>query len=163
MRYALLALVAVSLAGCGKGELKEYSPPDKSFTVLLYPEPKVETRQASGVTHSLHGSQHPDGAMQVAYREMAVPAGEVEARTDQARDAILKNTGAGNWTEEKEMVADKHPARLLSADLPDNKGKLKVKIFFLNGRRYQLSVIGTPAYVESADAARFLASFRPTP
>jgi len=162
MRTAILAALALLAAGCGRGELKEYTPDDKSFTVLLYADTKSSSRQADGATVRLIGNLHPDGAMAVAYVEMEAP-GAVEARIDQARDALLKNTGAKLKGDKKALVAGTIPARLIDAELPDEKGRLRVMVFFTGGRRYQLQVIGTAAYVDSENAERFLDSFVPGP
>jgi hypothetical protein len=155
--------MVLSLApiGCGKGEMREYTASDGSFRALLYASPRVEERLGNGVNHHLAGNDFADGALRVAYVELHGSARGPEATLNEAQARILKNTGASLTGEEQRLVAGKIPGRLLSADLPDKRGKLRALLFVHGGRRYEMSVIGTEAFVASGDAERFLASFEP--
>jgi hypothetical protein len=159
-----LFVVACFLAGgCRKVEFKEFSSPEGRFKVEFPGTPKKTNQQAAGIKMTTYTVEEKNGAYVVAFADAPIPSGETEAqlrkRLDGARDGMVGNVG-GKLTSESDLtLKDKYPGREVKADIPSKKGALRARVYIVDGRLYQVMVIGTSSWITSAEATRFLDSF----
>jgi hypothetical protein len=63
-------------------------------------------------------------------------------------------------TEYTVKLNDKYWGREVTAELPEQKGLLRVRFYLVNERMYQVMVVGTPNWANSPAAAKFLESLK---
>jgi hypothetical protein len=149
------------LAGEPTVEMRAFVPPDKSCKVLMPDLTENKTSVADGLTNTYYLAEHKNGVFMLSYADIA-PAGEeapaLQRRLDEARTGVLSKLNMSLTKESALSLADKHPGRELEGALPD-KTITRIRLFLVNGRLYQLWIVGKPAWAVSAEASRFLLSF----
>src|SRR5262245_28566487 len=110
-RLILLALAALAITGCGRGELREYVSEEGRFKVLLFPNVREGER--------IVGNAFSYGAISVAYQDGTVPANPraAQERLDQECQKALSNISATLREESKRTLAGKYPGRAVAAEL----------------------------------------------
>jgi hypothetical protein len=159
-RLLLLALVALAVTGCGRGELREYVSPEGRFKALLFPNVKEEER--------LVGNAFSYGAISVAYQDGKVPATpkEAEERLDLECHRILSNLSATLLAETKQTLAGKYPGRAVAAGLVKDRkawADYRARLYLVGGRLYIVQAIGASWFVQSDEVKDFLESFEVIP
>jgi hypothetical protein len=84
---------------------------------------------------------------------------ELEKRLDGGREGALRFSGSTLVKEEKIKMEKKYPGRDITGDLPNEAGQMRMRMYVVDGRLYELMVIGSQTFVESPDAQAFVASF----
>jgi len=162
-----LSLALLLLTGCGPEQLKPFSSPDGKFSVQMPGTPTQKTESAAGITFKMYLVERGSNGMMVAFADMPIQANEPDAviqkRLDGARDGAVKNINATLTSSSSITLAGKNPGRELTANLPENKGIVKMRIYIVGTRMYQLMVLSTPSYVNSENAGKFFDSFTITP
>lgn len=163
-----LALICAALAACAPElDWRELSVPEGRFSALLPCKPRQESRrvEAAGTqTMTLYACNLKHGTMGVAYADYATAAADAEqarGRLEAARDALLRNIGAGTYAGAPVVVAG---LRGLQVDAQGRAGaqtaRLKAR-FVLDGRRlYQIAYVGGADGPADADIDLFLDSFK---
>ncbi len=102
--------------------------------------------------------------MAVAYTDAAaaaLAAEPIRAQVDAARDALLRNIGAGARTEEEVGVAGLPGRQVYAEGWAGGKAVLlKARFVVAGSRLYQIAYVGTQGSVAMADVDMFLASFK---
>lgn len=168
LALALLGLLTLA-GGCGPRELKPFPSAEGRFSVRLPGgHPREHTQKAAGLALHTFTVEERHGTYMVAYSDLGVPAEEpgeaVQARLASARDgAVLNVGGAMKSTSPLAPLLGKHPGCELTADLPNQKGVVRARIYLAGARLYQLQVLGSKEFVTSDEAASFFASFTVQP
>jgi len=170
-RNNLLLFVACGLfftIGCGKAEFKEYVSTAGKYKVQMPGTPKEETQNLKGpngenLSLSTATVTKRDGGFAVMFSDLSIPAGESEEQTqmrlDVSREGALK-TIKGKLIKETKIALDgKYPGRDIEAASPDGKQSVRMRIYYVGTRLYQVMLVGTPTSIASPDAAKFLDSF----
>lgn len=157
------------LAGCAPElDWRELSVPEAEFSALLPCKPRQEKRAFSAaagtLTMTLYACSLKQGTMGVAYTDYpaAALAGEhVRGQLDAARDALLRNIGAGAHAEEGVAIAGL-PGRQVHAlgRAGAQAALLKARFLVSGSRLYQIAYVGSIDGPAMADIDMFLTSFR---
>lgn len=172
-RLCLAALVVAVLATPVHAEdeapaLKRYKSTDGNFAVSLPGVPKAQrvpindpTDKDATQVQYVHGTD--DGAYLVSYQDNPKL---VEADESIADEALKASQAAlakrfGKLLSEKQIkLDDKYPGRQFEYELEGEKGGLyRSKIFLVDGRLYQVIVVGTREFATSKTADAVFESF----
>jgi hypothetical protein len=164
--YIVLTSLPLLLCGCQKSEFKEFSPPNQGFKVQMPGKPKERTENLGGTKLTMYVIEQRNGAYMVGGVDLPIGEGEseemIQERLNGSRDGALKNVGGTLISEKKITLSGKYPGREFSAKIPNKNGEIRTKIFVVGRRLYQMVVVGTPSWANSADATKFLNSFELT-
>ena len=102
----------------------------------------------------------------VAYSESQLPPTasdkQVQHRLDLARDGQLKSSGGKLVSESNIQLDGKYPGRDLYSKIPAKKAFARSRIYFVDGKLFQVFVIGKESWVKSPDSVTFFNSFAVT-
>ena len=171
LRTGALALVlaCTALAGCAPElDWRELSVPDGKFAALLPCKPRKETRSfnaaAGTLTMTMYACSLKQGTMAVAYTDYPSAAADAEhgrERLDAARDALLRNIGAGAHTEEEVAIAGLPGLQVYAEGRAGAQATLLKARFAADGSRlYQIAYVGVRSGVAMGDIDLFLTSFK---
>jgi tRNA A-37 threonylcarbamoyl transferase component Bud32 len=91
---------------------------------------------------------------------LGITLGDPEARLNAARDGALRKV-EGKLLRERPVRLGKYPGRELQIELPRGKGvSIRLRMYLVGQRYYQLLVGGTKETVQGKDAGQFLGSLR---
>ncbi len=147
---------------------KPFVPSDKEFSILLPGVPKkksreIKTRKGIVEVTSLTLVAKGKGGFYFSFsqprKSSASRSGE-DDRLKQAKTKALK-TIRGVLKKEQKLELGNFPGVELYISIKQNK-HLRLRLFVIEDRLYQLLVVGTPAQVASADTNRYFASFKLT-
>jgi hypothetical protein len=140
----------------------EFRCPEGKFRVLVPAKPKTQTLNVGGVSARVYTAENPEGGYAVAYADLPIPAGEPLETTRKrllgARTEMIRNIDATLKGESAVTLDGKYPGLEVRAELPYLKGIVRGRVYLVGQRMYQIVAIGTPAWVNSAGATRFLNS-----
>ena len=149
------------LVGEPMTEFRDFTPPDKSCKIQMPDLTENKTNEANGVKNSYFLAEHKHGLFMLSYADIA-PAGEdtdmLQKRLDEARTGVVNKLSMKVNREAPVTLENKYPGREVEGELPD-KTATRIRLFMVNGRLYQLWLVGTPTWIVSAEATRFLRSF----
>ncbi len=167
-----LVLLCAALAGCAPElDWRDLSVPEGKFSALLPCKPRHETRTFSAaagtLTMTMYACSLKQATMAVAYTDYpaAALAGEhVRGQLDAARDALLRNIGAGAYSEEELAIAGL-PGRQVHAEggAGAQGALLKARFVVAGNRLYQIAYFGSSDGPAMADIDMFLTSFKLLP
>lgn len=168
LRRALVC-AALALAGCSpEMDWRVLSPPEGRFSVLLPCKPQ----RASRALHAASGAQTMTqyacslraGTMGAAYTDApgAAPGAEAaRARVDAARDALLRNIGAGVHSEEEVSVGGMRGRQVYAEGRAGGQEVvLKARFVVAGDRVYQVAYVGARDAIAADDVDMFLTSFK---
>jgi len=164
-----LVLLCVALAGCAPElDWRELSVPEGKFSALLPCKPRHEARTfstaAGTLTMTMYACGLKQGTMAVAYADYpaaALAAGQMPELVDAARDALLRNIGAGARTEEEVAIAGLPGRQVYAEGRAGAQGTLLKARFVVAGNRlYQIAYVGSGDGPAMADIDMFLTSFK---
>ena len=168
-RALCLGLACAALAACTPElDWREASVPDGRFAVLLPCKARHESRTLSAAAGALAMTMYAcslkRGTLGVAYTDYPAPAlsaATMREQSDAARDALLRNIGAGAYTEE-EVQAAGLPARQVYAEgrAGAQRALLKARFVIAAGRLYQIAYVGEHDALPMPDIDMFLTSFK---
>lgn len=177
MRARLLILLPPLLLAARQDqperELKEFSPKDGGFTVLLLGTPKEQTRKERAPggkgesTLRLFTADLTTTAYQVAVTTDPNLA-KADADTDTLKTVLERVCQAAQdslrgklLSEKKVMLDDKHPGVEFQVEVPE--GRLyRSRVCVVNDRLYQVTVLGPKETALSKEADQVLDSFKLT-
>jgi hypothetical protein len=163
-----LGLALLLAAGCGMPAFQDFSPEGGKFQIKMPGTPKEETRDTRNGKLHLYTAEFTHGAYSVQWIDLPAAAQEDEKqlrrRLDAERDAGVKEVNGKLVTDTEVKLDDKYPGRDFTAVVDTAKypkdGQIHCRLYLVNGRLYQLLAVGTKAFLEQADTARFFDSFR---
>jgi hypothetical protein len=166
-RVALAALLLGAVAGCGMPPLQKFSTAEGRFEVQMPGTPQEKTETIP--TGKLHcfTCDFPSGAYAAQWIDLPQTKGETEAqlrtRLEKARDNAIANLKGKLLTEKDKdgslKLAEKYPGLEFSTEIPSQNGMIHARLYLVEGRLYQLMVLGRKSFVESKEADTFLQSF----
>jgi hypothetical protein len=166
----LRSLVAVALvsalaaaAGCGK-PMTDFTSAQYKFKTKFPGAPKEQSKPMAGTTLKMFATESRNGAFMVGVADMPIPANEpaamIEERLDGAQTGAIANVGGALKSSTKVTLAGKHPGRDFTATITKPvSGLIRARVFLVGTRMYQVMVVGSDSYVNSADANLFFDSF----
>lgn len=166
--FGSLVLLSAALAAPADNDKGvEYAPEGAGFKVVFKAKPKEQEQTHLGITIKMATLTEKDGAYIIGYSDVPLiganeTAEQTQTRLDGARDGALGNVNAKLSKEDKIILAKKHPGREIWADLPDKKGMLKMRMFIVKDRLYQIMAVGTKEFIEAEETDNFLKSLELT-
>ncbi len=169
VRVLFVVALAATATGCQK-PMEDFTSKEWKFQARFPGKP--ETKQKAGpfgTQMTMFLTESRDGGYIIGVADMPIPADEpqtqIQARLDGARDGAVRNINATLESSNAITLQEKFPGRELTAKLPPQPngpkdGILRGRIFLVGKRLYQVLIIGTPAYVNSAKSAEFMDSFK---
>ncbi|MCI0641537.1 MAG: hypothetical protein L0Y72_28580 [Gemmataceae bacterium] len=165
MRARFIGFVTICfVAGCGGAALSDFTSEADNFKAKMPGTPKQQTQSVKGFSVKTYTVESRDGGMIVSVTDMSsiIPPGEsdekIQDRLDGSQAGAVGNIGASLINSQKRTLG-KHSGREFSANLPNNKGKMRSRIYLVDRKLYQVMVIGTASHADSANATGFLESF----
>lgn len=163
---AVLVLVAggALLALIPQPEFPEFVSKEHAFRARFGGEPRVNTDENNPVKPTVYSVERIDGTFEVVVLtapEPVSPTPEQVSRTLTAvRDEIIQFAGAKQTADAPITLAGKYPGREFAArfELPQ-PGALRVRVYLVGPRRYQVLVKGTEEFTNGNEATAFLNSF----
>ncbi|MBY0459567.1 MAG: hypothetical protein K2V38_19780 [Gemmataceae bacterium] len=162
----LLIAVAVvgltALPGCRKPV--EYTSQQYKFSAVFPGTPKETDQTTAGVKVKMFAVESRNGMCGVAVSDMPIPAGEpadvTQGRLDGARDGAVRNVGGALKTSSPVTLGG-HPGREFTATITSPAaGFLRSRVYLVGTRMYQVVVVGTESYANSAECTNFLNSLK---
>jgi hypothetical protein len=162
----LLGLVLTALAGCGTPQFTPFSPEGGQFKIVMPGAPREETRETKSGQLHLYTAEFSHGAYSVQWIDLpgARDEGEeaLKKRLNAERDAGVKEV-SGKIVKDDEITLDgKYPGRDFTADVPSvggQSGQMRVRLYLVRGRLFQIMVVGKKSFLESAEVGKFFDSF----
>ncbi|OPY04503.1 MAG: hypothetical protein A4E67_02350 [Syntrophaceae bacterium PtaB.Bin038] len=165
---ALLVALAAALTGCETSPWKDFHSMEGGFSVSM-PGTPVERRQAyqtqAGPVEAHFFTVEADRGSLVYmvvygdYPEALMATGDREMLLDAARDGAVGNI-QGTLLSERAVSIGGHPGRELQVLSSDGRLALKMRIYLVNNRQYQVVAVTPKETRSTADRDRFLDSFR---
>lgn len=144
---------------------KEFSSAEGNFAVLMPGTPSYEKKNTATALgpidmHMFTLNIGRDAAYLVMYSDYPeiVTRAKPDALLDGGRDGALANT-KGKLIGEQNMSLDGFPGREIVIEVP-GKGLLKLRVFLVGRRMFQVMAVGTKEMIEHEDTAKYLTSFR---
>jgi hypothetical protein len=150
--------------------LQPFRSPDGKFTVSLpgVPERTEETAGSAdtGTKQVQYLLGNTEGAYLVSHQD-APHLGNADAAT-QEQALLSAQNGAqhalkGTLRSSRKITLQQHPGREYELEVANGTGLLRSRMYLAHGRLYQLIVVGTPTFANSANAGQFLDSLRLEP
>jgi len=167
---ALLMALAAALAGCESTPWKDFHSKEGGFSVSM-PGTPVEKRQAfhtqAGPVEARFFTVEADRGSMVYmvvygdYPEALMVTGDREMLLDAARDGAVGNI-QGRLVSERALSLGGHPGRELQVLSSDGRLALRMRIYLVNSRQYQVVAVAPKELRSTEDRDRFLDSFRLT-
>lgn len=166
--FALLAAGVLLFIAADKVEFKEFQSKEGRFKVLIPGTPKELERSTAGIRTKMYVIEiKNNGAYMAAYADKP---GTKDAKDDviekvlkASRDGVISNFNGKLLKDSSIKLNDKYPGRDFEVELefPDDKSKrlARLRIYLVDGRLYQVHVLGTKEFVTSDEATKFLDSF----
>ncbi len=167
----LLALVAASLSGEAQETppaLKRYKSEEGNFGIMLPGVPKAQrvpverdNDKAPKQVQYVFGTE--EGAYLVSYQDNPNLEEANEKESEEALKTAQDSLGKtfGKLLNEKPIkLLDKYPGRQFEYEIPGQKGLYRSRIYLVDGRLYQVVVVGTEAFTTSKTADSMLDSFQ---
>ncbi len=172
MSRALIFAILITVPGWLRADdpkpaAKEFISKTGRFSILFPGAPKEE--RDAGNDGKLQQVQFTlpaaDGAYLVSYQDYpGLAAASTEKLTDalaQAQEAARKGLNGKN-AQTKSLTLDKqYPGRQIEFDfVGPSEGRFRSRAYMVKGRLYQVIVVGKKDFVKSAEAERFMDSFK---
>jgi hypothetical protein len=160
-------LLLVSPLSRATGEWKTITPKDGTFSFQMPNTPKDDRQfiktATGGVDLSVYVLDLPRGEGTLAvvvndFPQEMLKGLSVDKRLDSARDGAVANA-KGKLKGEKKITLEDYPGRELVVEV-DAKSLVRVRLFVVKNRLYQLLVSGSKDLTGSKLGERFLESFK---
>jgi hypothetical protein len=158
------------VCGCGTPALKEYTSGKGRFVIRLPAGQREEVEQSQERPIGTLTLEQPNGTYQVAYQDVPGAAGEspeqLEQRLDEYRDDQVANSKASQGRlrgEKKITLAGPYPGLEFVIEFPPREQWVRSRIYFVDGRLYQVNASGKKDWVDSRESEKVLDSFRVQP
>jgi hypothetical protein len=162
--FRTLRSLALLLAlACSRAEWTTLRSPEGGFEVEMPAVPELARHTVETVLGPLEFTVHSARLGSASYQIIWVeyPEGAIEdqeAVLDAARDGAVARSGS-RLVREESIEVEGHPGREIELDVQGRIVGLD-RLFLVGNRLYQILLAGDPGSLHSAEALRFLASFR---
>jgi hypothetical protein len=165
IRWLAVVLLIALLTGCQQVTWKEFSSSEGRFSVLMPGTPsektsKVNTEVGPVDMFSFRVTQE-DSGYDVNYNDYpdaVVEASDAGSMLDGARDGIVSSL-QGKLLTEFIISLDGYPGRDIRVEGPDGEHTVRTRLYLVDNRLYQLTVVTPKEDSFSKDVAKFLDSF----
>jgi hypothetical protein len=170
-----LILVASLASGCtNDGVLvdgapwQEFSSEDGHFKIQMPGSPAHQSQSMMGTTMNLFSLEGKELLYGVGYADMPIPGlerespAQIEQRLQGAVQGSVSNINGKLTRQSGISLAGKFPGKEYEANLPEGRGVIRARVYFVNKRLYVIMVAGKPALVLSGDTNKFFGSFQVT-
>jgi serine/threonine-protein kinase len=146
---------------------EEYSSQEGNFSALMpgtpqYKKQPIQTAAGAIDMHMFSREFGNSSAYIIMYADypQSVTSVPADKLLDGARDGAVGNS-KGKLVQESGLILDGgHPGRELTVDM-DGKGRMKLRLFMVRQRLYQVMVLGSnPEFIESEANTKYLTSFK---
>ena len=163
----LLGLVVFALAGCAEAPPPEFVSKADKFRVRFGATPQIRERMVADRRAVSYTVEEAPGARSVSVMELPIKGDEAPGFSswalNSAKDDLIRSADGKELTSTSITLVGKYPGREFTARLADPVGGLmRARIWLVDKRLYQVTVIGTEGYANSATATAFLDSFQLT-
>jgi hypothetical protein len=167
LALALIASLALTAQEAEAPKLKKYKSEDGNFSIELPGVPEAQrvpinpdNENAGKQVQYVYGVEN--GAYLVSYQDNP-KLGEAEAKVQEealktAQDSLGKTFGK-LLSEKPIKLLDKYPGREFEYEIPGQKGRYRSRMYLVDGRLYQVIVVGTEEFASSKTAEAFFNSF----
>ena len=159
--------LALTASGC-QPAMQDFTSQQHGFKARFPGSPKEQSQPGPmGIQMTMYMVESKNGVIGVAVADMPIPEresdAEIQARLDGSRDGALQNVGGSLKSSTAITLNGKYPGREFTGTITKpTTGQMRAKIFLVNKRLYQVLVMGTDSYANSANATEFLNSFQLT-
>jgi hypothetical protein len=158
----VLAVGLLCVAGCqaeGPRNLQEFSSPEGRFRVEMPGRPEPGTRRSAF-------GEWKEYRYNVA-RDAEYLVGYVDLKDSDEPDRVLDDVAStaatsmkGKVEDEKKVTLDgKYRGRDMRIPMPNRKGMVRMRLYLVGKRLYQVTVAGKVDFVDTPTPSRFLESF----
>ncbi len=142
---------------------KEFVSKSGGFKAKFPGVPKEETKGAQWLSLKLFSVEEKDGMMGIAYLDIPqgdkLKASQINDGLNGARNALIDNMDAKLIKEDPITLKGKYKGREIRGELPSKGAELYCSMYFVNGRVYQVMIVGKDHWMNSDKARKFLNSF----
>ena len=144
---------------------QDFTSDDGRFTIQMPGSPAQQSQPMMGTTMHLFSVESPDLMYGVGYADMPIPgleresAMQIDNRLNGAVQGSVNNI-RGKLTRQASVTLGSYPGKEYEANLPDGRGIIRSRIYFVGKRLYMLMVAGKPNLVQSDDTKKFIGSFK---
>jgi hypothetical protein len=146
---------------------KEFKCADGRFRVTMPEIPPLQKQTLNtplgpvALYMYMHENRRYDYSFAIAYCDYPANLLQASAKAglDGARDGILANTQGAKLQKETPIALSGHPGRDLTVDVA-GKAKMRIKLYLVKNRLYQLVVVQSGARPSAEAVAKFFDSFR---
>lgn len=154
--------------GTGSGDssslnnFSEFVSKEGRFKASFPGKPKEKTQSVLGMKIRMFMVEEKDGVFGVAYIDL--PGGNAknvsaDSILSNARNGMLKNVNATLVKEDHITLQGKYPGREIKAEVPTKNAEMYCSIYLVEGRAYQVLILGKSEWLNSDKARKFLNSF----
>lgn len=138
----------------------EFVSKEGRFKVSFPGKPKEQSKSALGMKIKMFMVEEKDGVFGVAYSDLP-SSRNISADTilTNARIGMLQNVNATLVKEDRITLQGKYPGREIKADVPTRNAELYCSVYLVDGRAYQVLILGKSEWLNSDKARKFLNSF----
>jgi hypothetical protein len=157
---AVLAIFTLA-APARPAEKVEYTSKEGQYKAIFKATPSEKEERVLGLNVKIAFLETLDGMFAVAFSDLPrrlIPT-DAHKALDGARDMMLKTIKATLVKEEQIKLEKKYPGRDVTGELPKGGGLIRCRIYFVDGRVYEVMVGGTAGFVKGTEAESFLSSF----
>ncbi len=166
LRYLIMLATLSALPmsiGCQKSEFADFSPAGGGFKVAMPGTPQEQSQTTNGIAMKTYMVGMTNGDYFVSYSDSRLPPTasdkQVQHRLDLARDGQLNASGGKLLSESNIQIDGKYPGREVNSEIPAKKAFARWRIYFVDGKLFQVFALGRESWVKSPDVDTFFNSF----
>lgn len=155
-----------STSGSNSSSLSSYTEfvsSEGRFKASFPGKPREKSQSVLGMKIKMFTVEESDGTMGVAYLDVPEKnlktSKQIEESLTNARNGMLKNVNAKLIKEDRITLSGKYPGREIRAEVSSKNIEMYSSIYLVNGRAYQVLIMGKAHWLESDKARKFLNSF----
>lgn len=161
--YFKNAGVGVAANSNDLSSFKEFVSKSGGFKAKFPGTPKEETKRIMGMSLKLFSVEEKDGMMGIAYIDIPnsdkLKASQINDGLTGARKALIDSMDAKLTKEDPISLKGKYKGREIRGEVPSKGAELFCSMYFVNGRVFQVMIIGKDHWMNSDKARKFLNSF----
>lgn len=161
--YFRSTLTSTSSNSSDLSSYTEFVSTEGRFKASFPGKPREKSQSVLGMKIKMFTVEESDGTMGVAYLDVPEKnlktSKQIEESLTNARNGMLKNVNAKLIKEDRITLSGKYPGREIRAEVSSKNIEMYSSIYLVNGRAYQVLIMGKTHWLESDKARKFLNSF----
>ncbi|MBL8822456.1 MAG: hypothetical protein JNJ77_07715 [Planctomycetia bacterium] len=161
--YFRSTLTSTSSNSSDLSSYTEFVSTEGRFKASFPGKPREKSQSVLGMKIKMFTVEESDGTMGVAYLDVPEKnlktSKQIEESLTNARNGMLKNVNAKLIKEDRITLSGKYPGREIRAEVSSKNIEMYSSIYLVNGRAYQVLIMGKTNWLESDKARKFLNSF----